>query len=239
MDCDERMAAFQVSMDVFGPEGTLAHIGAATTGQTLPILDRALSLGIQKFAAITPYYQPGEPASVHDHYMRLAEHVSAKGGQLLAYLFHARSATVVTPEQFGVIAKDAGLVGAKVSGESYSTVLAYKAADPDGLIVSGNDGELYEFIVGGGDGGVAGISAAFPGPFVAMRDALHVGDLATAKKGQDQINQAIDALCGGAPRFLKAALDLRGMHGGATRVALDAPTPEQLATLKAAIQTIG
>jgi 4-hydroxy-tetrahydrodipicolinate synthase len=239
MDTDERLAALKVSMDVFGPEGTIAHIGAATLGQTLPILDRALDLGVKKFAAITPYYQPGEPQAVHDHYMCLAERARARGGSLLAYLFSARSATFVTPEQFGVIAKDAGLAGAKVSGESARTVLKYKAAFPRGLIVSGNDGELREYVVGGGDGGVAGISSAFPKPFVTMRDALRVGDLATAQAGQDQINQAIEALCGGAPRFLKAALDLRGLRGGITRVALDEPTPAQLRAIEKAIETIG
>lgn len=235
LDDSERIAAFEVALDVFGPQGTIAHIGAATLRSALRILDAARAIGVQRVAAITPYYQPSGPASVREYYARLAERL---GGDVFAYLFESRTATVVTPEQLADIAREAPLRGVKVSGEPAATVLAFKAAFPEGgQVLSGNDATIEEVILNGVDGAVAGISSAFPTPFVILRDALRRGDLEAAHAAQLVINQAIDAT-NGNPRLLKLALDLRGMRGGATRSALDEPTPQQVAALRAAVTAI-
>jgi len=232
LDDDERIDAFRVALDVFGPGRVIAHVGAATLRSALALTDRAVRLGVRRVLAITPYYQPAGPGSVQDYYARIAERVD---GDVFAYLFASRSANVVTPGQLADIGRTASLAGAKVSGESGSTVLEFKAAFPDGQILCGNDAAIEQIVLGGADGGVSGVASTFPEVFVALRDALRTGDLAAAHAAQQKACIAIDALPGGSPRLLKLGLDLRGLRGGKTRLAEDEPSPDQVAMLRAAI----
>jgi 4-hydroxy-tetrahydrodipicolinate synthase len=55
-----------------------------------------------------------------------------------------------------------------------------------------------------------------------------------AAAAEVRIKQAIDAV-GGSIALLKAGLALRGLPAGPTRVALDPPTADRLATLRAAV----
>ena len=78
------------------------------------------------------------------------------------------------------------------------------------------------------------MSSAFPRPFVELRDALHRGDDQAVETAQARVEQA-GAAAGGNVALIKAALALRGVPAGPTRMALDPPSSVQLDTLTAAV----
>jgi 4-hydroxy-tetrahydrodipicolinate synthase len=234
LEDDERMTVVAEALAVFGPEQTFAHVGAASARQAERLAARAVELGAVNLAAITPYYLPAGGRALVDYFRRVSE--AAPGARIYCYLFRARTTTVVTPEQLAELAAIPGVVGAKISGEPTATVVEYLAAVPPGFAVfTGNNHEFGEVVRAGGAGCVSAVSSVFPEPFVALAAALRVGDEEAAAAAEIRIKQAIAAV-GGSIALLKAGLAMRGLPAGPTRVAIDPPTSERLATLRAAIE---
>ena len=233
LDDAERDVVLTGALAVFGPERVYAHVGAASARQAERLAARAVALGATTLAAITPYYLPAGPRALVDHYRRIA--AAAGDARLFVYLYPARTTTTVTPEQLAELATIPGVAGVKISGEPTARVVEYLRAVPAGFAVySGNDVTFAAVVRAGAAGAVSGVSSAFPRPFVELRDALRRGDDQAAATAQARVEQAV-AAAGGNVALIKAALTLRGVPAGPTRMALDPPTPAQLDTLTAAV----
>jgi 4-hydroxy-tetrahydrodipicolinate synthase len=225
LDDGERDVVLAAALDVFGPDRVYAHVGAASARHAERLATRAVALGARNLAAITPYYTPAGPRGLVEYYRRL----DAVAGDAALFVYHypARTTTALTPAQLAELATIPSVTGAKISGLPTSQVAAYLLAAPDVFAVySGNDVEFRAVVQAGAAGAVSGVSSAFPEPFVALRDALRRGDEAAAADAQRQVEQAVAAV-GGNAALIKAALALRGLPAGPTRVALDPPTPAQ------------
>ncbi len=233
LDADERDAVLTEALEVFGPERVYHHVGAATTRQTEELTRRAVALGARNLAAITPYYLPAGPRALVEHYRRVGD--AAGDARVFVYLYAVRTTTTVTPDQLAELAAIPSVVGAKISGEPASRVAEFLDAAPDGFeVLSGNDVTFGDVVGAGAAGVVSGVSSAFPGPFVALADALRRGDAHAAAAAQDRVKKAVEAI-GGSIAAMKAVLAIRGLAGGPTRVALDPPTPAQLEALRVAV----
>jgi 4-hydroxy-tetrahydrodipicolinate synthase len=237
LDPDERDAILTEALEVFGPERVYHHVGAATTRQTELLTRRAVALGARNLAAITPYYLPAGPRALVEHYRRVG--AAAGDARVFVYLYAARTTTTVTPDQLAELAGLPSVVGAKISGEPASRVAEYIDAAPDGFVVfSGNDITFGDVVRAGATGAVSGVSSVFPGPFVALADALRRDDAHAVAAAQDRVKQAVEAIGGGGIAAMKAVLAIRGLAGGPTRVALDPPTPAQHEALRVAVRQL-
>ncbi len=237
LDDDERAAVLRAALEVYGAAAVYTHVGAAAARQAERLTAQAITLGAQRLAAITPFYLPSGPAALVDYYRRLD--AVAGNARIYVYLFAARTGSTVTPDQLAELATIPSVAGAKISGETNSTVLQYIRAVPDDFeVYSGNDIEFGDFVRAGGTGAVSGVSSVFPRPFLELADALHRNDEQAAAAAQDRVKQAVDAVGGADIALLKAGLALQGLPAGPTRVALDEPTPAQLETLRAAVQDL-
>ena len=157
------------------------------------------------------------------------------GWDLFVYHYPARTTTELTPAQLVTIQS---VVGAKISGLPVDRVREYIAAAPGGFTVySGNDVEFGAVVRAGGAGAVSGVSSAFPEPVVTLRDALRHGLEAAAADAQRQVEQVVAAV-GGNAALIKAALALRDLPAGPTRVALDPPMSVQREAIAAAVVTV-
>jgi 4-hydroxy-tetrahydrodipicolinate synthase len=237
LDDDERLTVIAEALAVFRPEQVYAHVGAATARQAERLAARAAGIGALNLAAITPYYLPAGGRALVEYYRRVA--AAAPGARIFAYLFQARTTTVVTPQQLAEIASVPGVVGAKISGEPTARVVEYLAAAPPRFTVfTGNNHEFGEVVRAGGAGCVSAVSSVFPEPFVALAAALRTGDEEAAAGAEIRIKQAVDAV-GGSIALLKAGLAMRGLPAGPTRVALDDPPADRLDALRTAIAELG
>src|SRR6478735_11857034 len=237
LDDDERAAVLRAALTVYGADAVYAHVGAAAARQAERLTAQAVDLGARKLAAITPYYLPAGPAALIDYYRRLD--AVAGDARIYVYLFAARTGLTVTPDQLAELATIPSVAGAKISGETTSTVLQYVQAVPDDFeVYSGNDVEFGAFLRAGGTGAVSGVSSVFPRPFLELADALHRNDEQAAATAQDRIKQAVDAVGAGDIALIKAGLSLQGLPAGPTRVALDQPTAAQLDNLRTAVREL-
>lgn len=237
LDDSERGAVLAAALRVYGADAVYTHVGAAAARQAERLTSQAVALGARNLAAITPYYLPVGHAALIDYYRRLD--AAAGQARIFVYLYATRTGSTVTPDQLAELAGIPSVAGAKISGETTSTVLQYVQAVPDGFeVYSGNDVEFGDFVRAGGTGAVSGVSSTFPRPFLDLADAMRRGDDRAAAAAQGRIKQAVDAVNGADIALLKAGLALQGLPAGPTRVALDQPTPAQLVTLRTAVRDL-
>lgn len=229
LDDDERVAVLSAALEVFGPDGVFAHVGAASARQAVRLARAARAAGATRFAAITPYFVTAGPEATVAYYQALTEAVP--DGQFYAYVFPQRATTDVTPETLARIAAIPGMAGAKLSGRSAEEIAPYLAAVPaDFALFAGNDRELVALAGSGCAGIVSGVSSVFPEPFVSAVDAIDHGRDATGYR--TAIDTAVDAVGAGDIALLKAGVALRGLPAGPTRVATEPPSAQATATLR-------
>lgn len=220
LDDDERLRVIDIGLDVFGPERTIAHVGAADRRRAETLAARAYGRGAVRFAAITPYFLPAPPEAVLEYAGAIMQ--AAPGCELYAYLFRARSTTDVAPADLGALAA-AGLAGVKISGEDLPTVQRYLAEAPAGFAVYSGDDRSYPSLLGaGGAGVVSGVSSAFPEAFVRLREAVRSGEDGAVSEAQRDVERVVDLVRSGSLTHLKAALGARGLPSGPVRAAVAA-----------------
>ena len=140
------------------------------------------------------------------------------------YVFTALAGTVVPPSLLGKLATIDGIVGVKVSGAGTDVVRAYSEATPPGFeIWSGNDAQLPDVMVARGTGIVSGNAGALPQLFA---------QLLTGYSAQPTVESAVKTVDGSIAN-IKHLLDLQGLPGGRSRMAIDPPTPKQNTALSA------
>ena len=216
LDRAERLELAHAALEVFGPDGVVVHVGAASTREAVALTRAVVEMGGRRLAALTPYYLPVDLAAVARHF----EAVTAAAGEaaVYGYLFTERSGVVVEPEEFGRIAAATGLAGAKLSGAANARVAEYLDALPAGASLwSGADTTLAAVVRRGGAGIVSGLSSAFPEPFVALADAVAAGDTTAEAAAQERADAVLSAT-GGTVEGIKYGLALRGFGNGALRM---------------------
>ncbi|GAA5135776.1 dihydrodipicolinate synthase family protein [Pseudonocardia adelaidensis] len=220
LDRAERHTLTELALGAYGPDRVVVHVGAASTREAVALTRDAVALGARRIAALTPYYLPVDTVAVIRH---LAAVVDAAGpARVYGYLFTERTGVVLDPAEFGSIAAEAGLAGAKLSGAANERLTEYVAALPAGTdLWSGADTTLPAVVRAGGAGIVSGLSAAFPEPFTALADAVAAGDAEAERAAQARADAVLDALAG-TVEGIKAALHHLGFGTGALRM----PAPE-------------
>ncbi|MFV0452551.1 MAG: dihydrodipicolinate synthase family protein [Propioniciclava sp.] len=218
----EFVALLTEALDVFGPSRVVAHVGSASTHQSLLLTAEATSLGSERFACITPYYLPASLAGLTRHWGMIKD---ACSGDLYGYLYPDVAGTDLLPADLPA-ALASGIDGIKVSGAASARVGNYLAHAPDGFTLwSGNDADLPAVLAAGGRGTVSGCAGACPGPWAAFRAAYASENRDALTAAQASI-EAVVAVLGPSIANLKHALDLQGLPGGLCRMSIDAPGPQ-------------
>jgi 4-hydroxy-tetrahydrodipicolinate synthase len=208
----ERSRLLGIALDALGPDGVVAHVGAAATKDAVALARDAVAAGARRLAVITPYYLAVDEAAVTRHFAAVAE--AADGAAVYAYLFPDRTGVTVEPAAFAGVAAEVGLAGAKLSGAASPLLPDYVAALPaDAVFWAGADTTLPSVVRAGGRGVVAAIASAFPDPFAALADAVASGDTDAERAAQADADAVKDAL-GGTIAGLKYALELMGVGTG-------------------------
>ncbi|MFD6952086.1 dihydrodipicolinate synthase family protein [Nocardiopsis sp. TSRI0078] len=230
LDDDERLQVVRIALEVFGPDGVYAHVGAAAPRQAERLARAAVSSGARRLAAVTPFFLPAPEDALLRYYERIV--AAAGDAEVHAYLFRVRSTTPAPPSVLRRLA-EVGVRGVKISGESDDSVRSYLEAAPGGFsVLSGNDVAFGELVRAGGTGVVSGVSSVFPKPFVTLRDALRAGDREGAAAAGPLVERAVAAVKGGSIPHLKAGLDVQGLSAGPARVCEGRVSAEDLDVLR-------
>ena len=234
LEPDERQAVFATQRAALGDKRLIAHIGAGSTRQAIALMEAALAAGITEFAALTPYYLPGTPQATYDHFKAISD-AAAGRARIYAYLFVARTTSVVTGDDLARIAELPGIIGTKVSGFDLGQVMEYRRATPsDFEVFTGNDADFPVAQANGIDGVVSGVASCFPATFDRMIAALESGDASAIAGAQAEVLEVVGLIAGDIAR-IKVALGARGIGGSTVRMAIDQPTDDIAAAITAAV----
>ena len=236
LEDDERLTIVRTAVEVLGPSRVIAHVGASSTRQAVRHSRGAHDVGARRFAAITPYFYAAGIASIADYYSSIVE--ATRGSEVFAYLFEARTHVNVAPNVLRDLATTSGIRGAKISGLPLDQVLQYVDTAPVGFAVyAGNDSDAHSLRTAGVCGLVSGVAQVFPA--ILTKALSFAGDGRDPEGEQGSLETAVRAVGGGNIALLKHGLNRLGLPAGPLRVAIDPPTPGEIAFLDRVLRMEG
>ena len=234
LDDEERTALFRLAIEIGGPERVIAHVGAASARQAAGLVRSARDVGVRRFAAVTPYYQPASVAGVEASLGTVCG--AADGLPLYLYLIPHLTGTHLRPSEAAGLVGRFELAGLKVSIPGTDFLAEVKGLVPPSIdLLSGEDRLLEEVVAVGGRGVVSGVSSACPDVFTDWSDAIAGDDFGRRAAARRRAEQAVGAI---APRIshAKVALHARGIFASpACRMAIDQPEETERQAILAAI----
>ena len=237
LTASERLSLIEVALEVCTPSRVVAHVGTADGAGTEQLVRDAVTAGARRLAVVTPFDSGDRPEQLVDHFRRACE--AADGASTHAYIYPSMTRTPVALATLAALAGVPGLAGAKVSAPGAELIAGYSAVVPEGFdLLTGSDRDLAAAVRAGASGAVSGVSAALAEPFLELIRALELGDTVAQSAAQARVEEAVDAI-GPSIALLKLALELRGLPGGALRVAAPEPDPGARSRLAALLSRLG
>ncbi len=220
----ERALLLEIALEAFGPDGVVAHIGAAATRDAVALARDAVAAGARRLAVITPYYLAVDASATTRHFAAVT--AAAGDAAVHGYLFPERTGVPADPAVFAAAAAEAGLAGAKLSGAAGAALPAFVAALPAGAVLwAGSDAALAATVRAGGRGVVSALASAFPAPLAGLADAVASGDAEAERTAQAEVDELV-ALAGGGPLAVKHAMALRGIGTETMRMPVPDLSPQ-------------
>jgi 4-hydroxy-2-oxoglutarate aldolase len=218
----------------------LAGVGSESTRQTISRAHDAKDAGANAALVISPHYflkRMTEPALLA-HFRAVAD-----GSPLpvLLYNMPAYAHLVLSPAFVHEMAQHENVIGMKDSAGNIPVLTQYlEAQSPTFRVLTGSGATVVPALAAGASGAILAI-ALYAGPLVRqMVDAFHAGDVDGATVLQARLAPLATDIAGAmGPAGIKAALDLVGLNGGAPRSPLLAAKADEVAIVRARLETAG
>ncbi len=240
LSTDERRAVLEVARAHI-PRDTvmLAGAGAESTAQAIAFAKEAARFGADAVLVVNPsYYKSMLTAdALYRHYVAVAD-----AAEIPVFVYNVPVFTGLNLDARLVarLARHPNIVGIKDSSGDVPQLAEIIRTSPSGFLVfTGSPQVVLPALALGASGAILQIACFVPELAVQVVREFDADDLAAARRTNNRL-LAIDAAIGtyGIPAS-KAAMDLRGYYGGPPRLPLLPPTPEQVATFRAALEGAG
>ena len=190
MKIEERMEVLEIVLhQASGRITVIAHVGTASTQQTVELARHAEKAGADCVASVPPYYYHHDDRSVVAYFRSLVESVL-----LPVYVYNnpKTSGVTVTPELLHRLA-NVGVAGMKDSGFGYIDFTHFVLAmedKPDFRLIVGTEGIALPAWMAGAKGCVSGLANAFPEIMVELWNLFEAGSYTEAARLQLKVNKA-------------------------------------------------
>jgi 4-hydroxy-2-oxoglutarate aldolase len=218
----ERLRLVEVARDmVKPPEILMVGTGLESTNATLNLSREAVARGADVLLVLTPnYYKPlMDAAALVAHYRTVAAGVTRP---VMIYSIPQFTGLAVDASTIGKLSRLPNVVGLKESSGKREFVTDVLGRVRRGFrVLVGAPSIFYDALCGGAVGGVLGVANYAPSLCVGLYQAFLRRNATEARILQQRLQplgQKINLPYGVAG--IKAALDLCGGHGGATRLPL-------------------
>ena len=175
-------------------------------------IEAAAKLGSDAVLVAPPFYYPTDQPGVLAFYRGLAEHAPLP---ILVYNIPQFTKVVVEPATVATLAREGTITGIKDSSrdfEYFEGVCIATRDLPSFRIFTGSDTMLVASLAVGGAGTICGAGNIAPSLVVRIYDEYMRGDLASARKSQDQLYELVLATRTSVfPLAIKAALHMQGI----------------------------
>jgi N-acetylneuraminate lyase/4-hydroxy-tetrahydrodipicolinate synthase len=218
----------------------IAHVGTASTVQSVELAQHAEQTGADLISSISPYYHRHDERAVVTFFHALAEAVEIP---LYVYNNPKASGVTITPSFLCHLA-DVGVQGIKDSGFSFIELTHFMLAMQDRpafrFIVGTEALALPAFLVGA-KGSVAGLANVFPELVVQLWDLFQAGEYEAAARTQMRVTRARQILH--IPSSTNAAcyvvLNERGVDVGQPKLPILPVRKEKAAAMIAGFREMG
>jgi 4-hydroxy-tetrahydrodipicolinate synthase len=234
---EERLSLFATAVDeVAGRATVVAGTGTYSTAHSVHLTERAHELGVDGFLVVTPYYNKPPQRGIVEHFKAIA---AVSDRPIIVYNIPARVVINIEPETLVDLDEIPSVTAVKQANDDLDQARRI-VAETDLDLYAGDDNLLLPFLEVGGIGGVC-VHAHVFGPEVKEQIRLYrEGDLAGARRIDDELEPAYDILKAVVnPIGIKAALNLLGFDVGGHRLPLVEPTADELEHIRAALVRAG
>lgn len=215
------------------PEWTLvAGTGCCSTIESIGLTREAAAAGFHAALIITPsFYKSQMTAHVLSAYYR--DLADSSPIPIVIYNMPANTGINLSAEILSELAVHPNIIGLKDSGGNMAAVAQIKNERHEGFdILAGSASFFLPALCVGASGGIMALANIAPVSCVTLYDSFRAGELETARMIQHrlaELNTAVTSRWGVAG--LKAAMDIRGLHGGPPRRPLLPAGPDVRAAL--------
>jgi 4-hydroxy-tetrahydrodipicolinate synthase len=229
----EKLRLLDVVLEEVGDEAAvIAGTGSNDTRHTAELTGRAARAGAHGVLVVTPYYNKPNEAGLRAHFAAAAE--AAGETPIVLYNIPSRCVLNLAPELLASLAAE------------IPNVVAVKQANNSDLgpiegldLLAGNDEIFARCLELGGTGGVLVASHVVGERMREIYDAAVAGDHEHAREIDASLRPVYEALTVTAnPIPVKAALEMRGLIGGALRLPMVPASEDERAVVRDALEAV-
>lgn len=201
MTDEENLSVFRAVKDAVGGRvPLLAGTGSNDTEHSRYLCLEAEKIGIEGLLIVTPYYNKPSQAGVEAHFRSLADSVKTP---IMIYDIPGRAGIPIAPETMISLASHQNIVAVKDAKADFLAA-THVMAETDLLFYSGDDGLTLPWIALGAVGLVGVTTHVATSRFRELVDAALAGDLATARRVNEELIPVVRATMGRVPGAVAA-----------------------------------
>ncbi|GAA2556327.1 4-hydroxy-tetrahydrodipicolinate synthase [Neomicrococcus aestuarii] len=176
---EENVGMFKAVLEAVGDRAkVIAGTGTNDTAHSINLSGRAAEVGVHGLLIVTPYYNKPSQAGVQAHFEAIA---SATDLPVMVYDIPGRAGIAISSETLVRLAEHPNIKAVKDAKADYlATTRVMAQTDLD--YYSGDDGLTLPLMAAGAVGLVSVTAHVATRQYRQLVDAMHAGDLATARK---------------------------------------------------------
>lgn len=233
---EEKIKLWQVVKEaVAGKAVVIAGTGSNNTKDSIAMTKEAEKIGVDGAMLVGPYYNKPSQEGFYQHFKTVAEATSLP---IIVYNVPGRTGTNILPQTVIRLSEIPNIVAVKeASGNVEQASQIRRGTAPDFMVYSGDDSLTLPILAVGGAGVISVASHVVGDQMQEMIKAYLSGDVKKAAALHLELFPVFKGLfITSNPVPVKAALNLKGIKVGSTRLPLVDAAPDQLETIKGFMQ---
>jgi N-acetylneuraminate lyase len=200
----------------------IAHVGSASTSDSVALSKVAMATGYHAVSAVPPYYYRHGFDDIAAYYRSIAD---AAGLPVIIYNVPVLSGTDLPTDRLLELMEDDRIAGAKFTAQDLFQFQRLRALAPNKRFYFGTDEMFLGAAAMGTDGGIGSTYNLIGDVYLGIEAAVNDGNIERARQLQNKANELVAILMqSGAIPGLKYALDRIGVPVGPCRAPFGAPT---------------
>jgi len=236
---EEKLLLYRAVKDAVGESvPVIAGTGSYCTRESVELTREAERVGADGILAVVPYYNNPPQEGLYQHFRAMAESTALP---VILYNIPTRSPRNMEADTVVRLAEIPNIVAVKESSGKLEQIAEIVARTPASFrVYSGDDSSTLPLMSIGGYG-IISVVAHLAGPLIKqMVEAFAAGRVAEAAELHGRLLPLFKAtFCATNPIPVKAAMSLLGIECGPVRLPLVSATPNEFATVQAAMQALG
>lgn len=236
---EENVKVFEAVKEAVGGRAkVIAGTGTNDTAHSIQLTQQAEKVGVDGILLVTPYYIKPSQAGIQAHFETIASSIDLP---VMLYDIPGRSVRPIEAETIVKLANHPNIQALKdAKGDYQSTTTVLAQTDLD--VYSGDDGATLPLMAAGAAGVVSVSGHVAPGGYRKLVDAMHAGDVQTARAAHfelDPVQRAVMSHVQGAVAA-KTILHWQGiLPTSVVRLPLTQATETEQAVIRADLAEAG